>query len=105
MSRRTENTGFTCANCGKLVSPLTNGGYRNHCPYCLFSLHVDNSMDDRESTCVGLMEPKEVLFNSKKGYQIIHECLKCGARRVNKVAESTDAPDCMDVILRLLMNL
>ena len=32
--------GFICENCGRKVEPL---GYscRNHCPYCLYSKHVD----------------------------------------------------------------
>ena len=39
--RFTKNdAGFTCRVCGKEVLPL---GYtsRNHCPFCLSSLHVD----------------------------------------------------------------
>lgn len=102
MSRKTENTDFICFHCGKQVPPLTNGSYRNHCPFCLYSLHVDTSMGDRESSCLGLMEPQQALFNSKKGHQIIHKCLRCGVQRVNKIAENTDTPDCLDVILTLL---
>ena len=41
MSRKSENTGFICAYCGADAKPLTNGSYRNHCPLCLHSLHVD----------------------------------------------------------------
>ncbi len=33
---------FTCGHCGRRVGPLPSGGRnRNHCPYCLFSRHVD----------------------------------------------------------------
>ena len=41
MKRFTKNdSGFTCAHCGREVEAL---GYtsRNHCPFCLWSLHVD----------------------------------------------------------------
>ena len=41
------NQSFTCANCGAAVSPLAGGGYRNHCPVCLHSLHVDVNPGDR----------------------------------------------------------
>ena len=102
MSRSSENTGFICAKCGKSVVALTNGSYRNHCPFCLYSLHVDEVMGDRQSRCRGLMKPTKILYNSKKGYQIVHVCCKCGARRVNRVAEGTVMPDDFDVILRLM---
>ena len=45
--RFTKNdNGFICAHCGKEVEPL---GYtsRNHCPFCLWSLHVDINPGDR----------------------------------------------------------
>ena len=101
MSRISENTGFVCTNCGKPVAKLTNGSYRNHCPFCLYSLHVDNAVGDRGSECLGKMKPTEIVFNSRKGYQIIHICQKCDTKRVNKIAENTVMPDDFDVILKL----
>lgn len=86
MSRKSENTGFVCANCGADVKPLTNGCYRNHCPFCLYSLHVDNLPGDRASGCFGLMKPIGIRYNGKKGWQIIHHCRKCGMEKVNRVA-------------------
>jgi len=104
MSRKNENTGFTCVHCKKPVSALTNGSYRNHCPFCLYSLHVDNTIGDRESDCFGEMEPEEIIYKSKKGYQIVHVCLKCKVKRVNKIAENTGMPDDLNVILKLLKH-
>jgi len=104
MSRKSENTGFTCVHCGKSVVALTNGSYRNHCPFCLYSLHVDRSIGDRKSDCLGKMEPKEIIYNSKKGYQIVHMCLKCGAKRINKIARDTDMSDDFDAMLKLFMR-
>lgn len=77
---------FVCENCGKKVKPL---GYscRNHCPYCLFSKHVDINPGDREESCHGLLEPIDIEISSKKGYIIISKCIKCGAIRKNKMAE------------------
>lgn len=51
MDRKDENTGFVCEFCHAEVYPLVNGSYRNHCPRCLFSKHVDDSLGDRASHC------------------------------------------------------
>ena len=42
-----NDSGFVCSHCGKKVEPL---GYtsRNHCPFCLWSRHVDIFPGDRE---------------------------------------------------------
>lgn len=101
MSKKTENCAFICANCGKEVLPLTNGSYRNHCPHCLYSLHVDNTPGDRASNCKGLMKPIGVIYHSKKGYQIQHKCEKCGFERTNKIAELTLMPDDFNQIIKL----
>ena len=93
MARKDENTGFVCLNCGKNINALTNGNYRNHCPFCLYSLHVDNKPGDRQSTCCALMGPVGLTFKSKKGWQIIHECTACGHQSINKTAEDTVQPD------------
>ncbi len=84
--RFTKNdSGFICAGCGKEVAPL---GYtsRNHCPYCLCSLHADENPGDRLSTCRGLMRPISAEPDPKKGFIITHQCTVCGAVRRNKSA-------------------
>ena len=83
---------------------LTNGSFRDHCPFCLYSLHVDEEVGDRMSGCRGLMEPVGVLFHSKKGYQIRYRCQKCGHEQVNKIAQDTVQPDDMDRICSLMKN-
>ena len=87
---------FICENCGKKVDKL---GYssRNHCPYCLYSKHVDINPGDREEECHGLLEPIKVELDSKKGYVIIFKCKKCGAIKKNKAAQD----DNMDLIIKL----
>jgi len=97
MSRKTENTGFICVNCGAEIPPLTNGSYRNHCKICLYSLHADNLPGDRASNCLGLLYPAGITYSGKKGYQIIHRCKKCGAEKVNRAA-----PDDMDAVIALM---
>ncbi len=103
--RFTKNdNGFICAHCGREVAPL---GYtsRNHCPFCLWSLHVDENPGDRASDCGGGLEPVSAVPDPKKGYIIIHKCVKCGAIRRNKAAhEAKTQPDDIGLILRLTAN-
>lgn len=102
MSHKTENTGFICKHCGKKVLPLTDGSYRNHCPFCLYSLHIDITPGDRACECGGLMEPIKIIYNSKKGYQIVHRCQKCGFERNNKISEDSRQPDDINVITAIM---
>lgn len=93
LSKLKENTAFTCENCNINILPLTNGSFRNHCPFCLFSKHLDNKPGDRSSNCKGLMRPIEMDYSGKKGFQIVHECKKCGKKQKNKVAKDTIQED------------
>ena len=96
-----NDSGFICGHCGRAVEPL---GYtsRNHCPFCLWSLHADVNPGDRASMCGGLMKPVAALPDPKKGYIIIHECTVCGARRRNKAAhEAKVQPDDIRLIISL----
>ncbi|MFJ8519606.1 RNHCP domain-containing protein [Lysinibacillus xylanilyticus] len=68
MSRKNENIAFQCENCGTIVEP--NGSFRNHCPNCLFSKHMDNVPGDRASTCKGLMRPIGVDYTGKKAFNL-----------------------------------
>lgn len=48
------NETFVCKVCGRTVVPEGAGSsHRNHCPNCLYSLHVDINPGDRESDCGG----------------------------------------------------
>ncbi len=100
MSRRTENTPFQCLRCGVDVQPSTDGSYRNHCPFCLYSLHVDLEPGDRRSRCGGLMRPVG-LRRSGRRPQLVHRCSRCGGIRVNRVVEIGRQPDCVDVLVTL----
>ena len=100
--RFTKNdSGFTCANCGATVLPL---GYtsRNHCPFCLCSLHVDINPGDRANTCGGILRPIRTEPDAKRGYVITHKCDKCGKLSRNKTAhEAKIQPDDMELIIKL----
>ena len=80
------NEPFRCRRCGH-ENPKASVGYRNHCRECLYSLHVDDEVPgDRGSDCGGLMEPLSVTVHGRKGYEILHKCVKCGRAMPNKTA-------------------
>ena len=87
---------FTCEHCGKTAEPLAHGSYRNHCPHCLWSKHVDrDGPGDRLSDCGSLMKPMELDQDGKKGWLIIHCCASCGKEIPNKAAPDDDLPEFM----------
>jgi hypothetical protein len=90
MGKKEENTAFICAVCHRSVLPFKHGTYRNHCPFCLTSVHLDVLPGDRKSTCKGIMKPIGVKNHSKKGWQIVHQCLKCRMEKVNVVGIDDD---------------
>lgn len=87
---------FTCLNCNFLVKPLKYTA-RDHCPNCLYSLHVDINPGDRNNICKGLLEPIGIEKNKKGDYKIIYKCKSCGHIHKNIMA----CDDNMDEIIRL----
>jgi hypothetical protein len=75
ISRKTENAAFVCERCGIFVHPLTTGSYRNHCPSCLTSKHVDERPGDRRARCGGLMKAVGIDHRSGKGLMLVHRCI------------------------------
>ncbi len=92
MSFVAREESFICGHCNKAVSPLGKGTYRNHCPHCLWSKHVDDAgPGDRASLCQGLMEPVGIDHDAKKnGWMIRHCCVACGKKIPNKLAPDDD---------------
>ena len=96
-----NDNGFICQACGKEVLPL---GYssRNHCPFCLCSLHVDLNPGDRANECRGILRPKQVIPDARRGFIIIHKCDRCGATVRNRSAhEAKIQPDDLDLLIKL----
>ena len=91
-----NDNGFVCLNCGMTVSPLKYTS-RNHCPHCLYSLHVDIVPGDRANKCTGLMEPISIENSPKKGYVIVYKCTKCGEIKRNKSADDDDFEKILEV--------
>lgn len=75
---------FICENCHKQVEKL-NYTARDHCPYCLYSKHVDINPGDRQNTCQGLLKPISI-EKFKSTYKIIYKCQKCNQLHKNIMA-------------------
>ena len=97
------NEEFKCKNCKK-TNPKAKKTCRNHCKYCLYSLHVDKTTPgDRKSNCFGLMEPIKII-DSKKGKQIVHKCQKCNKIINNKIAEDDNINTIIEIIKKQNLN-
>lgn len=92
------NESFTCENCGHFVCEGKKI-VRDHCPYCLYSKHVDIFPGDRKNSCGGLLKPI-ALEKFKASYKIIYKCEKCGEIHKNIMA----LDDNMELILDLMKN-
>lgn len=86
---------FVCENCNKLV-PKLEVSARDHCPFCLYSKHVDINPGDRSNDCLGLLVPIDI-EKYKNTYKIIYKCSKCGQIHKNIMANDDD----MDKIIAL----
>ena len=84
---KTQNNVFICSHCGNTVPPPESGGLqRNHCPDCLWSLHVDLKKGDRRCGCRSDMEPIGIWVKRSGEWALIHRCTKCGLIRSNRIA-------------------
>ena len=86
---------FICENCNKKVEKL-NYTSRDHCPYCLFSKHVDITPGDRLNSCKGLLKPIDI-EKFKNNYKIIYVCLRCGEKHKNIAAKDDDFFKIIDI--------
>ncbi len=79
---------FICQNCGRQITKL---GYtaRDHCNYCLYSMHVDILPGDRNNPCHGLLKPIDI-EKYHETYKIIYECEKCHQKHKNIMAIDDD---------------
>lgn len=74
------NEDFICENCKKEVKKSSYTA-RDHCPYCLYSKHVDINPGDRANGCKGLLVPIGI-EKFKDSFKIIYKCEKC--REIHK---------------------
>ena len=99
VQRRNEREPFKCGRCRAFIAPAVSGSrYRNHCPLCLTSRHVDAKRPgDRASPCRRLMPAVGTYFRPDGEQMLVHRCNGCGAERSNRIA-ADDNP----VVLRRL---
>ena len=90
-----KDENFICENCNQEVLPL---GYtaRDHCPYCLYSKHLDINPGDRANNCKGLLKPIGI-EKFKDTYKIIYKCESCKQLHKNIMAKD----DNMNLIIEL----
>lgn len=90
-----KDESFICNNCGYLVEPLKYSA-RDHCPKCLYSIHIDINPGDRSNTCLGNLVPIGI-EKFKDTYKIIYKCSKCKEIHKNIMARDDD----IDMIINL----
>lgn len=106
MSRKSRpSKGFTCINCRRSVDATSSGTrHRNHCPWCLFSRHLDESPGDRRSACGSPMEPIALEVREGSEWAIVHRCRGCRTLRANRIAGDDHELALLVLALRPLSN-
>jgi predicted RNA-binding Zn-ribbon protein involved in translation (DUF1610 family) len=109
MSRPRTFEDFRCAQCAHIVSSahrLSGVNNRNHCPYCLWSRHLDlYKAGDRLSACKAPMQPLALTTKrSRNKYSrgrgelmLVHLCTDCGNVSINRVAADDNAFTLLEV--------
>lgn len=87
--------GFICENCNSFVDRLIYSS-RDHCPYCLYSKHVDINPGDRANECKGLLKPVGI-EKYKDTFKILYICEKCRKHHKNIMAKDDD----MDKVIEI----
>jgi RNHCP domain len=104
------NSDFKCIYCRNAISAevlLAGVNNRNHCPYCLWSRHMDLfQAGDRLSACKAPMRPVGLTMKrSRKKYatlavgelMLVHQCSACERISINRIAADDDAQAILDV--------
>lgn len=107
---------FKCAHCHGIVSSahlLSGVNNRNHCPYCLWSRHLDlYAAGDRLSACKAPMKPIGLTMktgrnkyqrNARGELMLIHQCTECKALSINRIAADDVSEAVMAVFQESLM--
>ena len=95
-------SGFACVHCGAFVPDVSPGtSQRNHCPRCLWSLHVDLKPGDRQSLCRAEMEPAALWVSGGDELRIVHRCSGCGVLKPNRIA-GDDSEEALEALVQRL---
>ncbi len=86
-ARRGAGGSFRCRRCS-LDVPLDAPGtaHRNHCPNCLWSVHLDRTPGDRAADCGATMEPIAITVRGDGEWVLVHRCGGCHALDLNRSA-------------------
>lgn len=104
-SRRHECADFTCMHCRRAVDSRSFGTrHRNHCPYCLWSRHLDESPGDRRCACRAKMQPVGIETKADGEWSIIHRCTGCSTLKANRIAGDDREITLLQLVLRPLSN-
>ncbi|MGE5378683.1 MAG: RNHCP domain-containing protein [Bacteroidota bacterium] len=108
---------FKCGHCHAMVSSahlLSGVNNRNHCPYCLWSCHLDlYAAGDRLSACKGQMKPigltlklgrNKYRCESGGELMLIHQCVDCRSLSINRIAADDVASTILDVFRSSIEN-
>jgi hypothetical protein len=102
--REHDAGGFRCSHCRQFVVINDNMGTanRNHCNWCLWSKHVDETKGDRRATCDGGMEPIGLTFKHEGQNRIgeimlIHLCSVCQKISINRIARDDPEPSILNI--------
>ena len=108
---------FRCAHCHVIVSSahfLSGVNNRNHCPYCLWSCHLDlYAAGDRLCACKGQMKPIGLTMkNGRNKYRLdkrgelmlVHQCIECGSPSINRIAADDDASTIIEIFQASVEN-
>lgn len=93
-----RNEDFICEYCGKEVKKSSYTA-RDHCPYCLYSKHVDINPGDRMNKCHGLLKPIGI-EKFKNTFKIIYECEKCHIKHKNIALIDDDMEKIIDLSIQ-----
>lgn len=78
---------FQCHHCQEPIEQSAPGTkHRNHCPRCLWSVHLDNHSGDRAAGCGEIMEPVAVQVRPNGEWLLIHRCRQCHTLHANRIA-------------------
>jgi hypothetical protein len=94
---------FHCVRCSQPITAQAQGtAHRNHCPWCLWSRHLDETPGDRAADCGGAMEPIAVWLRPGGEWAIIHRCRSCGELHSNRVSGDDNEVALMAIAVRAL---
>lgn len=102
-ARDARSSTFRCRRCKLDVSLDAPGtAHRNHCPFCLWSRHVDDHPGDRAADCGAAMEPLAICVRGDGEWVLVHRCLGCDLMHLNRTAGDDNPLALMRLAIRPL---